>query len=252
MKLKLDNAGHVVVADGKPVYVHDDGKEIPFDAPQTMATISRLNGETKGHRDRAEAAEKALKGFEGITDADAARAALATVKTLEAGKLVDAAEVEKAKAQAIKAVEDKYAPMVKKAETLEAQLAHEKIGGAFARSAYIADKLAIPPDLVQARFGDAFRIENGALVAVDGAGNRLYSRAQPGEPAGFDEALEMLVAAYPHRDSILKGRGAAGGGAKGAGGADGAGSRRLARTAFEALGSEARMAHIRGGGTVTD
>lgn len=27
MKLKLDDQGHVVVQDGKPVYVHDDGKE---------------------------------------------------------------------------------------------------------------------------------------------------------------------------------------------------------------------------------
>ena len=28
MKLKLDENGHVVVQDGKPVYVHDDGKEV--------------------------------------------------------------------------------------------------------------------------------------------------------------------------------------------------------------------------------
>ncbi|MDD1016905.1 hypothetical protein [Pseudomonas rubra] len=27
MKLKLDDQGHVVVQDGKPVYVHDDGKD---------------------------------------------------------------------------------------------------------------------------------------------------------------------------------------------------------------------------------
>jgi uncharacterized protein with von Willebrand factor type A (vWA) domain len=31
MKLKLDEAGHVVVSDGKPVYLADDGKEIVFD-----------------------------------------------------------------------------------------------------------------------------------------------------------------------------------------------------------------------------
>ena len=42
MKLKLDENGHVVVSDGKPVYVHDDGKEIPFDAPAAMQKISGL------------------------------------------------------------------------------------------------------------------------------------------------------------------------------------------------------------------
>ena len=36
MKLKLDDNSHVVVFDGKPVYVHDDGKEILFDAPAAM------------------------------------------------------------------------------------------------------------------------------------------------------------------------------------------------------------------------
>ena len=41
MKLKLDDKGAVVVQDGKPVYVTDDGKEIAFDAPATHATPSR-------------------------------------------------------------------------------------------------------------------------------------------------------------------------------------------------------------------
>ena len=57
MKLKLDDKGNVVLQDGKPVYVHDDGKEVAFDAPTTVATISRLNGEARTNRERAEAAE---------------------------------------------------------------------------------------------------------------------------------------------------------------------------------------------------
>lgn len=45
MKLKLDENGHVVVVvvDGKPVYIHDDGKEIPFDAPQATQKIAQQN-----------------------------------------------------------------------------------------------------------------------------------------------------------------------------------------------------------------
>ncbi len=70
MKLKLDEAGHVVVVDGKPVYVHEDGKEVAFDALSTVATITRLNGEAKTHREGKEAAETKLKAFEGIADYD--------------------------------------------------------------------------------------------------------------------------------------------------------------------------------------
>ena len=61
MKLKLDEQGHVVVQDGKPVYVHDDGKEVAFDAVGTVSTIGRLNAEAKSHRERAETAENTLK-----------------------------------------------------------------------------------------------------------------------------------------------------------------------------------------------
>ncbi len=60
MKLKLDENGYVVVQDGKPVYVHDDGKEVAFDAPQTVQKISTLNGEAKQHREAKEAAEAKL------------------------------------------------------------------------------------------------------------------------------------------------------------------------------------------------
>src|SRR5690606_6729424 len=79
MKLKtleVDGKTYAEVQDGKPVYVEDDGKEVAFDAPGTRNTISRLNAEAKSHREAKEAAEKALKGFEGIEDPAAAIKAL--------------------------------------------------------------------------------------------------------------------------------------------------------------------------------
>src|SRR5438094_82769 len=113
MKLKLDADGHVVVTDGKPVYVHDDGKEVPFDATATVATITRLNAEARGHREAKEAAEKALKAFEGIEDAEGARKALETVKNLKDGELVSAGKVEEIKAAAKKAAEEQVAAAAK-------------------------------------------------------------------------------------------------------------------------------------------
>jgi hypothetical protein len=252
MKLKLDADGHVVVQDGKPVYVYDDGKEVAFDAPATAAKITQLNSEAKGHRERAEAAEKGLKAFEGIEDAAAARKALETIKNLDQKKLVDAGEIEKVKSEAIKAVEDKYAPLLAERDKLQSELYGEKVGGSFARSKLIADKLAIPSDLVQAKFGGAFKVEDGKVVAYGQDGNKIFSRERPGEVANFDEALEFLIDQYPHRDSILKGSGATGTGSKGAGAGGAGGSKTLNRAAFEALSPADQQAHFKGGGKLTD
>ncbi|HAV3167181.1 TPA: hypothetical protein JH960_003906, partial [Acinetobacter baumannii] len=74
---------------------------------------------------------------------------------------MDAGEVEKVKAEAIKAVEEKYAPIVEQRDALEASLHKELIGGGFARSKYIQDNIAVPVDMVQATFGHHFKIEEG-------------------------------------------------------------------------------------------
>lgn len=214
MKLKLDENGKVVVIDGKPVYVHDDGKEIPFDAPQATQKIAQLNAEAKQHRLAKEEAETKLKTFEGIDDPAAAIKALATVKNYEDKKLIDAGEAEKVKAEAIKVYEGKVAEANAKAEKLQGQLHAELIGGSFARSKFVAEKLAIPVDVAQAFFGKHFSIdENGKMLAKDSNGNEIFSRVQAGERAGFEEALETLVNAYPNRDQILKGSQSSGGGA---------------------------------------
>ena len=87
MKLKtvtIDGKEYAEMRDGKPVYVHQDGKEIDFDAPAALSKITALNGEAKGHRERAEAAETKLKAFEGIDDAESARKAQVTVETMVA------------------------------------------------------------------------------------------------------------------------------------------------------------------------
>lgn len=258
MKLKLDEAGHVVVKDGNPIYVHDDGKELPLDAKSTLATISRLNGEAKSHREAKEAAEEKLSAFSGIEPA-AALKAIETVGKLKDKQLIDAGEVDKVRGEAkkafddqLRALEEKYAPVTKERDTLKAALVSEKVGGSFARSKMIAEKLAIPNDMVQARFGDAFKLEGDSVIAYDKAGNKIFSRLKPGEIADFDEALEILIDAYPYKENILKGSGAHGSGAGGAGNGNGSAGKSITRPAFDGLDAAARMAHIKGGGVVVD
>lgn len=258
MKLKLDDAGNAVLKDGNPVYVHTDGKELPLDAAATVATISRLNGEAKSHRERAEAAETKLKTFDAITDIPAALAALETVGKLSDKKLIDAGEVDRVRAEAKKAFDDKaraieegFVPIVKERDSLKAALVAEKVGGSFARSNYITENLTIPADVVQAMFGGSFKLEGDAVVGYDSAGEKIYSRTKPGTVATFDEALEARVEAYANKERILKSSGASGGGANGGNGANG-GKKSLMRSQFASLTPAAQMAHIKSGAAVVD
>lgn len=261
MKLKLDDAGNAVLVDGKPVYVADDGKEFPIDGGQLYGRVRDLTTENANHRKAKEDAEGKLKAFEGIDDPEAARKALETVANIDAGQLVAAGKVEEIKAGAKKAAEEQIAAAMKKANEdlgaakatitdLEGALHKEIVGGNFARSKYIADKIAVPADIMQAMFGAQFKVEDGKLAAYDATGIRIPSIANPGEMAGFDEAMEAIVSAYPNRDAILRGQVGAGGGAGHGGGTGGAKS--MARSQFEKLPPADQMAKMKEGFTLTE
>ncbi|OOF56148.1 hypothetical protein BKK56_03965 [Rodentibacter genomosp. 2] len=214
MKLKTDENGNVVVQDGKPVYVYDDGKEVAYDVPAAVAKITSLNAEAKNHRERAEKAEADLKVFDGI-DVNAAKKALDTVKNLDDKKLIDAGEAERVKAEVIKTYDEKLAEANGRADKLEQALYGEIVGGAFARSKFITDKTTLPPDVAQAYFGKHFSVKDGKIEAKDNSGNPIYSRERAGELANFDEAMEMLINTYPNKDTILRSNGSSGSGAQG-------------------------------------
>ena len=263
MPFKLTPEGHIATQEINghklPVFIHADGKEVPFDADSALGKISQLNGESKQHREAKEAAETALKAFEGISDPAAALKALATVKNLDDKKLVDAGEVEKVKAEVQKALEQQYEPFKTKAEALEAQLNQHLIGGVFSGSKYIAEKFAAQGpagvEIARALFASRFKVEDGKVIATDATGNKLYSRIRPGEVAEGDEAIELLVDAYQHKGAILRGAGAPGSGA-GSSGASGSGSnggsKIMKRADFEALDPAARMAALKASPQIVD
>jgi hypothetical protein len=267
MKLKFDDKGAVVVVEEngvkKPVYILGDGREVPHDAEGTVATISRLNGEAKSHRERAEAAETKLKGFDGIEDAEAARKALETTRNLSTGELKTAAQVQEIKDAAARSAQEAVAAATRSAAEREKALSEQNakltaslhnhiIGGIFAGSKFIQDKLAIPADIVQKMFADRFRVdESGKTVALDQNGNPLFSAVRHGEHADPEEALQVMVNSYPHKDSILKGSGASGSGAT-TSTTNANGKKSVNRTQFDAMSPADRMAHAKAGGIVTD
>jgi hypothetical protein len=70
----------------------------------------------------------------------------------------------------------------------------------------------VPADLVQSKFGNFFSIgEKNTIVAKNANGEQIYSRANPGNVADFDEALQSINDAYLYKDSILKGTSGSGG-----------------------------------------
>ncbi|WP_126717092.1 DUF6651 domain-containing protein [Escherichia coli] len=218
---------------GLPVYVHDDGKEIGFDAPLATKKITELNGEAKNHRLAKEAAEEKLAKFAAIEDPKKAIEALEMLSKIDQKKLLDAGQVDQVKAEITKNFQQQLDEEKQRSQMLEKQLYDSMIGGSFAGSKYIADKIAIPADLLQARFGQAFKVEEGRIVAYDASGNKIYSRAKPGELAQFDEALEFLVENYPQKDYILKASGNNGGGSRPT--QHDIGQKTMKRSAFDAL-----------------
>ncbi|VTP69603.1 Uncharacterised protein [Leclercia adecarboxylata] len=165
-------------------------------------------------------------------------------------RLIDAGAVDQVKAEITKSFQAQLDEATGKNQQLEQQLYGEMIGGRFTGSKFIADKMAIPSDFVQARFGQAFKIEDGKVVAYDGQGNKVYSRTKPGELAEFDEALEFLVEQYPQKDHILKASGNSGGGSHQS--QHQAGQKTMKRAAFDALDQTGKQGALKDGITIVD
>lgn len=225
---------YAVLKDGKPIYIDDDGKELTYDPVAMHTNISRLNNESKTHREAKEDLEKTVKKFKDI-DPVKARKALDIVKNLDDKKLIDAGEVERVIKEKTIIFQTQLDEAKAETKTLQTKYDTEKINSAFGASEYIKDKLAVPSDMAQATFGHHFVFKDGVMTPVDASGNTIYSDENPGEDATFDEAMAKIVKAYPHRDSILKGSGHQGSGTKPI---DESGKRTVTRKQLEAMSPE--------------
>lgn len=252
MQLKLDDNGNAVIDDGKPVYVREDGTEVAFDVAGTTATIQRLNQENQKRREANNELTTKLSAFEGIEDPQAALQALEQIAKLDSKKLIDAGEVDKVKAEISKAFQAQLDEAQTKAQQAETRLRDSLLGGAFARSKFITEKLVLPADIAQSYFGQHFSVgDDGKVVGKFQSGDTIYSAANPGEVATFDEALQILVDQYPAKDTILRSNGASGSGA-GSSSAGNAGAKSMARSAFDKLSPTERMTAMTKGVQITE
>jgi hypothetical protein len=245
MKLKLDGSGKAEVQDGKPVYVRDDGSEVAFDAPATVATIKRISDERDAARTEATNAKEALDPFKGL-DAKAAREAVDKLKLVDQGKLLAADKVEELKKQVAADITAGWEQKLKDSQTaLEAKetaLAAEKarvhklvLGAQFARDPHFESpdggktppKTFLSPDIGLEFFGKYF--EPSDKPGPDGEpvfipklnGRELYSPAKPGNVASFSEAVAILIAERPDKGRFMRDQSGSGAGANGGAAANG-------------------------------
>lgn len=231
---KKDAEGKLVVdADGNPIYIDTAGAEKSLAAD----TVSRLNGEAKTLRERAEAAEKTVQAYGDFKPEQikAATEALATVQNLKDGDLIKAGEAERVRNEMKAGFETQINELTQQNAGLLDKHSGLLRDLAFKGSKWIGDNIAIPVDMLASTFGKNFKVENDQIVAYNNDGTRMTSKKRGGEYADFDEAMSQLVEAYPHKDMILKSSGNSGSGGGGNGGNGNADKRIVRRADFNAL-----------------
>lgn len=227
---KMDGDKLAVDTNGNPIFINAAGQEQSVQGD----TITRLNGEAKTNRERAEKAEQALEPFKGIDPAQATKA-IETVKGLDAKTLIDAGKLDEVREQVKAEFGTIIAEKDKVIDGLNGTNHTLMIDKVFDSSEFVRDQLAVPRSMFQAEFKGNFKVEDGKVVAYGRDGNRLLSKANQGDYADANEALRLLVDMHPQKDQIIKAQPAGGAGGGGAGGNRGVNGRTITRAAFNAL-----------------
>lgn len=238
---KMDGDKLALDASGNPIYVKEDGSEQTIQAD----TISRLNGEAKNHRERAERAETSLKKYEvngKLIDPEQASKALETVGKLDAKQLIDAGEVDKVREEVAKGYTGQITERDNTIASLNDRVNAMTLDREFMHADFIDKNVAVPRDMFVNTFKDRFKVEDGKVVPYGPDGNKIYSKKNMGEVASVNEAFEILVEQYPHKDAILKAPDQRGSGNGGGGGNRGGGNT-IKRSTFEGLSPQEKAAY---------
>jgi hypothetical protein len=250
-KLKLDEESKAPVfqptdKDGelpKPIYINSDGKEIALDPVSMYGKIIDMGKTEKQLRGDTKRLQGSLDLFTDIEDIaewkTSADTALATVANYNDKEWMDVKKVEKLKEEMIKAHDDKVTQLKESFVPIEAtytenlgkkdvQIRKLMVSSKFATHPLFSGsnpKTNLPPEIAETYFGQQFKVEETdtgelGLVAYYSNGDQVYSGENPGELAGFQEAMFSIFEKYPGKDTLLKSSGGGSGGTGGTGGGD--------------------------------
>ena len=223
--------GIAINENNLPVMVDDEGKEIPIDAIHLYTKIPALNEEAKNHRLKADAVQKEYDEFKEryakIEDPAKALEALLKMQDIDNQKFIDAKDAETLRKQ-LQAAHDKELETVKglakkTKEELQAVIDSQQadifdalVLQNFNTSQWFsgeAPKTHFFPEAAKSVFGRHFKVEKdgagknkviGYHIGGENDGQKIFSIERPGEVAGFEEAIHIIIDKHPQRDSIIK------------------------------------------------
>ncbi len=270
--------GIEIDSDGNPM-VFDDEKEDekPFglNAIHLFTKIPELQIEAKTYREAKEKAEASLTSFgelkadevaeklsrlELFGDLDPAKAkeALVLVADLKDVDKENAIKIERVKEGVVESYEAKIRGIDTswggKVSALQDTLNRKEVAirnllikGAFDRSVFIKERTVLPPDIAYDTFGKFFSVEEGEsgsinVFALDSKGEKIFSKAKPGDYAEPEEAIELIINAYSQKNSILR---TSQGGAGSSGNAGLSGTKRARQEELAKLPAGARLKELR-------
>jgi hypothetical protein len=219
IKLKLDANGNAVLQDGKPVCVHEDGKEFVHDVNAAVTKINNFAEERDRHTAKYKELETKFQAYEGI-DPEQAREALDTVSNLKNKQLMDAEGVKAVKTEMRKTFDAEKQQMVESFENEKKKIQGEResdksliyklmVKNKFSSSEFFAGekpKTIYPPKDAAKIFGDYFKVEGDgeeATVVAYKDGKPILSRTNHGEPADFNEAIGIIIDQDPDKHRYL-------------------------------------------------
>lgn len=209
MKWLLDENGNIVMRNGKPVAIGNDGKEFEYDVAERNDKFVATVAEAVKHKKEKQALQTQMDGIpEGMRTNPDGFIDLSTVdvKTKEGIEAVRT-ELQTSFDSAAKVKDDRIAE-------LTGQLHFEKVDSRFASSKALDNTIFNKTRSIAAsHFGSQFSVnDEGKVIGKNANGETIYSSENPGQPADFDTALGIIINTHPDKDNLLAPSGQRGGG----------------------------------------
>ena len=241
----IEQEGVVGIAtneNGLPIMVDDKGVETGIDAIHLLGKVPALQEEAKNHRLKTKEVQDEFdvfkERFAGIEDPVKAREALTRIQDVEGQNLIDANDAETLRKQLQAAHDEELVGIKKNYDTKitelndfiavqQGDIFDALVLQKFNSSAWFSGetpKTHLFPEVAKDHFGRHFKVEKnpngkssvvGYNIGGENDGQKIFSIERPGELAGFDESIGIIISKHPQRGVIMKA--SFGGGASGSG-----------------------------------
>ncbi len=207
--------------------VTDDRSKPSDKEAQLLKEVMKNKDKLKDAQAQLNAAQEALKRFEGI-DPEQVRALLTEKEERERAEMEKRGEFDRVKQQMVEAhertlgelktgYEGKVSELQAALQAATSTITELTIGRSFGDSSFVRENLTLTPAKARVVFGSHFEVQDGGVVAYDkpaGAEGRTVLVDAAGQPLPFDQAIERIVKADPDAEHLLRSKLKSGAGSK--------------------------------------